>query len=469
NKTDVFPQAERDSLDRLASFVSGLVATSVRLSNYEQAIKRFDRFQMLAQSLTDILDSKELLQEIVETAREMLDAQMSVLLDIDPDTGDLHPIAWSGITDEVASLMHSRYKEDLKGLVGWARRPARTADLRTDQRTALATHAVVAGMLSELAVPVLYSDKLFGVLAVETNVHRHFTDEETNLLSALAATAGIALRNAQLFESTQETNRALEKTVADLVISQQQAENARLAAVEANKLKTEFVNNMSHELRTPLNAVINFTRIVLDGHAGPVTDQQKEFLDHVHDSGQHLLGLINDILDLAKIEAGKMQLRREMTPIEPILRGVMSTAVGLTRDKGLVLKAEIAPELPPLDIDGVRIRQVLLNLLSNAAKFTPRGGITMRASVQDHGVLITVEDTGIGIKTEDIPKVFEEFRQIDGSLHRIETGTGLGMPISRRFVELHGGKMWIESEPGKGTTISFTLPIVAAPVEAPMA
>src|SRR5262249_845382 len=154
--------------------------------------------------------------------------------------------AWSGISDETAALLRSRFKGDLKGLVAWARRPARTADLRRDQRTALATQAVVAGMLSELAVPVLHFDRLYGVLAVESNMHRYFTDEETNLLIALASQAGIALRNAQLFESLQHTNRQLEKTVADLVITQQQAENARLAAVEANKLKTAFINNMSH-------------------------------------------------------------------------------------------------------------------------------------------------------------------------------------------------------------------------------
>ncbi len=460
-----FPPSTLGLVDRAGTLIAAHLSELLRYTSGQQTIARFDRFQTLAQKLTDRLDSQELLQEIVEAAREMLDTEMSILLNLeDAEKGELRPVAWAGIDTENARMLRSSYKEDLRGLVAWARRPARTADLHTDQRTALANHAVGVGMRSELAVPVLHFDKLYGVLAVETEAHRDFTDEEMNLLSSLAAHAGIALRNAQLFEHLQQMNRQLEKTVADLVISQQQAENARLSAVEANKLKTEFVNNMSHELRTPLNAVINFTRIVADGHAGPIAPTQAQYLGYVHDSGQHLLGLINDILDLAKIEAGKMELRRENTALEPILRGIMSTAVGLTRDKGLALKQEMEPDLPLLHIDGTRIRQVLLNLLSNAAKFTPQGSITLRAKREGQQVIVSVQDTGIGIKAEDLPKVFEEFRQIDGSLQRTEAGTGLGMPISKRFIELHNGTMWIESETGVGTTVYFSLPIQDKPL-----
>ncbi len=459
DQADRLASSQRALLDEAAALIATKTAAAVRLANSEQAITRFDRFQLTAQRLTTRLESTYLLQEIVETAREMLDTQMSVLLNVVPDSDELQPVAWAGISDENAALLRSRLKGDLKGLVAWARKPARTADLHTDQRTASAAQAVAAGMESELAVPVLYSDKLYGVLAVETNVHRFFTDEEIRLLVSLAAHAGIALRNAQLYELSQDTNRKLEATVADLVISRQQAENARLLAVEANKFKTEFVNNMSHELRTPLNAVINFTRIVSEGHAGTVNDQQVQYLGFVHDSGQHLLGLINDILDLAKIELGKMELRREPAELEPILKGVMSTAVGLTRNRGLWLKQEIAPDLPTLNIDSIRIRQVLLNVLSNAAKFTQQGGITLRAEHHDNQVIVSVQDTGIGIAPENWPKVFEEFKQIENNVQTAEKGTGLGMPISRRFVQLHGGDMWLESTLGVGTTVFFSLPI----------
>ena len=154
-----------------------------------------------------------------------------------------------------------------------------------------------------------------------------------------------------------------------------------------------------------------------------------------------------------------MELRREPTDLEPIVRGVMSTAIGLTREKGLHLHHEVVPDLPKLNIDSVRIRQVLLNLMSNAAKFTTQGDILLSVERRNGQVIVSVKDTGIGIAPEDVPKVFQEFRQIDGSLQRTETGTGLGMPISQRFVQLHGGEMWIESQVGVGTTVSFSLPI----------
>lgn len=452
-------EPSRAAIDRVATLIGALLSTAYRLSESQQAIARFDRFQRLAQDLTARLSSQELLQRIVEAARAILDAQMSILLDVNFESGELRPVAWSGIDRETALLIRSRLKEDLKGLVAWARLPARTPDIRTDQRTSLATQAIVAGMVSELAVPVLYYDELYGILAVQTSTYRNFTDEEVDLLQSLAAHAGIALRNARLFEALEQRNSELQKANAALEIARQQAENARAAAVQANRLKTEFINNMSHELRTPLNAVINFTRLVMDGHAGAVTEQQRNYLNYVHEGGQHLLGLINDILDLAKIEAGKMELRREPTPLVPLLKGVMSTLIGLTKDKGLALHREFEDNLPTLNIDGRRIRQVLLNLISNAAKFTAQGSITLRAVQQGDQVIISVRDTGVGIKPEDLPKVFEEFEQIDNALQETASGTGLGMPISRRLVQLHGGEMWIESQLGVGTTVSFSLPM----------
>lgn len=458
-RPNALSEPARTALDRVVQLIAAMLTTAHKLRESQEVIDRFEGFQRLSQDLTARLSSNELLQRIVEAARDSLDTQMSILLDIDFESGDLKPVVWSGIDDETAQLIRSRLKEDLKGMVAWARLPARSPDLRTDQRTAMATQARVAGMLSELAVPVLYRDELYAILAVQTNVHRNFTDDEVNLLSALAAQAGIALRNARLFEELRERNKDLQKLNADLEISKQQAENARTIAVQANRLKTEFINNMSHELRTPLNAVINFTRLVSDGFAGEVSEQQKTYLAYVHDGGQHLLGLINDILDLAKIEAGKMDLHREPTDLEPLIKGVMSTLIGLTKDKKLTLQKEIPDDLPKVDIDSRRIRQVLLNVVSNAAKFTTEGGITLKAHLQNDYVIVSVRDTGVGIKPEDLPRVFEEFGQVDNALQQTAGGTGLGMPISRRFVQLHGGDMWIESQLGSGTTVSFSLPI----------
>jgi signal transduction histidine kinase len=202
---------------------------------------------------------------------------------------------------------------------------------------------------------------------------------------------------------------------------------------------------------------------MLDPEIGGVsTEQQGMFQRRVLANAEHLLGLINDILDLAKIEAGRMELSPEATDLSLLLRGVMSTAIGLTSDKDLALELEIADDLPRVWIDKTRIRQVLLNMLSNAAKFTNTGGITLRARPTGDGfVQVSVQDTGIGIPQEKQHLVFEEFRQIDTELSREHTGTGLGMPISKKFVELHGGQMWFESTAGVGATFFFTVPLFA--------
>ncbi len=266
----------------------------------------------------------------------------------------------------------------------------------------------------------------------------------------------------ELWQSQESLRKALAKQDwlnEQLRLSNLSLEQAREAAEEANRLKTQFVANMSHELRTPLNSIINFTRIVMDGYAGPVTEEQTTYLGYVRYAGEHLLGLINDILDLAKIEAGKLEVHIAPLDLHPLLDGVMSTAVGLTRDKGVILQKIVPPDLPLVIADERRVRQVLLNLLSNAAKFTDEGKITLQAEVKGAYVQISVADTGIGIAPEHFSRVFEEFRQVDERVARRVGGTGLGMPISKKLVEMQGGEMWFESEVGVGSTFYFTLPI----------
>src|SRR5262249_30132495 len=229
-----FSEGERHSLNLAAKLVALLANTLTHFRDSQQIINRFERFQMLAQGLSEQLNTGQLLQAIVEAARDMLDTQMSILLEVRVDDVQLYPVAWAGIEEDTALMLKSTLREDLKGMVAWARRPARTANLLTDQRTARATHARVAGMLSELAVPVIYHETLYGTLAVETDQHREFTDEEMNLLSSLAAQAGVALNNAQQFEAVQATNRELERVVSELRKSQEElalAHEAQLRAI----------------------------------------------------------------------------------------------------------------------------------------------------------------------------------------------------------------------------------------------
>lgn len=306
------------------------------------------------------------------------------------------------------------------------------------------TRAIGSGDLN-VTIPVTSRDEL-GILAHSFN----------------QMTSELAVARGRLETWNQTLERTVEQRTAELAAATAEAQEARAASEQANQLKSQFLANMSHELRTPLNSIINFTRILSSGMRGPVNEGQIDYLNRVRQSGQHLLGLINDILDLSKIEAGRMELYKETLQINELVQSVMATAIGLTKDKPIELCQEIAPSLPPVEADHTRIRQVLLNLLSNAAKFTDEGTITVRVVQQGEELIISVADTGIGIAPEHIASIFEEFRQIEGSSSRRYEGTGLGLAICRRFIEMHGGKIWADSVVGAGSTFSFSLPIVPA-------
>ncbi|MCL4271921.1 MAG: response regulator, partial [Anaerolineales bacterium] len=240
---------------------------------------------------------------------------------------------------------------------------------------------------------------------------------------------------------------------------------------EVDRLKSQFLANMSHELRTPLNSIIGFSRVILKGIDGPVTELMQQDLTAIYNSGQHLLGLINDILDLAKIEAGKMELAFDEVNIMDLTNSVMSTMTGLIKDKPIQMKKVIEPNLPTVRADAIRVRQVMINLLSNAAKFTEEGEITVRVGPNlgaiGHGeILISVTDTGAGISKEDQEKLFLPFSQVDASPTRKTGGTGLGLSICQQLIQMHGGRIWVESEMNKGSTFYFTLPLFRKESEA---
>lgn len=270
-------------------------------------------------------------------------------------------------------------------------------------------------------------------------------------------------RAAPLVSMLAEDRATLADLNRELVRINRHLREANQEIREADRLKGEFVATISHELRTPLNTIIGFAKFMLNAGAGPLTDMQRTDLSAIYSSGQHLLNLVNDILDLSKIEAGKVTLNKELLDFHEIAVGIMSTAIALVDDKPIELKEEIDPNLPPIYADRQRVRQIILNLVSNAAKFTEEGHIALRVKpTTDDGkpyVLCAVEDTGIGIRREDMSTVFEAFRQVDSSSARRAEGTGLGLPISRRLAELHGGRMWVESEEGSGSTFYFTLPL----------
>ncbi len=240
-------------------------------------------------------------------------------------------------------------------------------------------------------------------------------------------------------------------------------ERARQAAVEARRLKAEFAANISHELRTPLNLIVGFSEMMaLSPRAygdQPLPPAYRGDVQAIYYNAQHLSGLIDDVLDLSRIEAGRMGLVRERLSLAEVVAEATAAAGQLLSGKGLYLRTAIPSSLPGVEADRTRLRQVLINLLNNAARFTDQGGVTISAVSDERDVTLSVADTGVGIAEEDLPKIFEAFSQLDGSIRRRSAGAGLGLAISKRFVELHGGRMWVESRPGQGTTFHFSLPI----------
>lgn len=271
-----------------------------------------------------------------------------------------------------------------------------------------------------------------------------------------------AMRAAPVVSMLAEDRAVLADLNRELVRINRRLRQANQRIRDADRLKSEFVATISHELRTPLNTIIGFAQFLLKEGAGPLTDLQRTDLSAIYSSGQHLLGLVNDILDLSKIEAGRVTLEKELLDFHEIAAGIISSAIALVADRKIELREEIHPHLPPIYADRKRVRQIILNLISNAAKFTEEGHITLKVKPITENdalyVLCAVQDTGIGIREEDVPTVFEAFRQVDSTSARRAQGTGLGLPISRRLAELHGGRMWLESEYGVGTTFYFTLP-----------
>ena len=269
--------------------------------------------------------------------------------------------------------------------------------------------------------------------------------------------------NARLYEELRHRADELEKRVAErteeLILANGALLEAKEAAESADRTKSAFLATMSHELRTPLNSIIGFTGILLQQLAGPLNDEQRKQLGIVRDSARHLLALINDVLDISKIEAGQLEVTRAPLDLRASIDKVAGIVRPLAEKKGLALRMRLAPEIGPCETDSRRLEQVLLNLLQNAIKFTERGEVALAAEIEGGALRLSVADTGIGIRPEDMGQLFQPFRQIDSGLSRQHEGTGLGLAICRRLVELLGGTLRAESQWGQGSVFTLTLPV----------
>jgi signal transduction histidine kinase/putative methionine-R-sulfoxide reductase with GAF domain len=290
-----------------------------------------------------------------------------------------------------------------------------------------------------LVVPLMRENVALGAILLRRMEVRPFDDKQVALLQTFAAQAVIAIENARLFNEIRQKSRELES---------------------ANKHKSEFLANMSHELRTPLNAIIGFSEALVEKMFGELNPKQEDYLRDIHSSGRHLLSLINDILDLSKIEAGRMELDLSEFSVPMALKNAMSLVRGRAQTHGIALKLRLDPKLSEIRADERKFKQIVVNLLSNAVKFTPDGGsVQLNARLNRELLKISVKDDGIGIAQADQAALFEAFRQVGKSSSGQREGTGLGLALSRRFVELHGGKIELDSKPGKGSTFTFTLPV----------
>jgi GAF domain-containing protein len=414
-----------------------------RTNELTRSVDQLTALGEISQAVSSTLDVETVLDTIVSRASQLAGAEGCAIYEYDAGEQVFHVRATHGIDPALVDTMRAMPFHKGEGVMGRAterREPIQVADIAVPgvYQSRVRDVLVGAGYRAALSVPLLREEEIIGSLSLLRKMRGEYSPEVVEVLKTFATQSALAIQNARLFREIADKSRQLEA---------------------ASRHKSEFLANMSHELRTPLNAIIGFSEVLVDRMFGELNEKQDEYLKDIYASGQHLLSLINDILDLSKIEAGRMEL--EATDFD--LPGAIDNALILVRERasrrGITLGHSVDERLGPIRGDERKVKQVLLNLLSNALKFTPEGGrIDVSAGVRDGAALVSVKDTGVGIAPEDQEAVFEEFRQVGTADKKVE-GTGLGLTLSRKFIELHGGKIWVTSTVGAGSTFTFTLPL----------
>jgi len=408
-----------------------------------QSVEQLTALGEVSRAVSSTLDVETVLDTIVSRASQLAGADGAVIYEYDEGTEHFHVRSTHGFDAQFVEAIRGvpvRKGEGTPGRAAQMREPFQVADITVPGAYEGGLRSIIlgAGYRSALSVPLLREEEVIGTLTLTRKTAGEFSPAIVELLKNFATQSALAIQNARLFREIEDKGRQLEL---------------------ASKHKSQFLANMSHELRTPLNAILGYTELLLDGIYGEVSEKARETMGRIERSGRHLLALINDVLDLSKIEAGQLTLSLADYSLSEIVNTVVTAMEPLAAAKGLALRVALDPGLPLARGDDRRLSQVLLNLVGNAVKFTDAGEVRIEGKVSDGAFLVLVSDTGPGIAAEDQARIFDEFQQVDSSNTRKKGGTGLGLSIARRILALHGGRIWVESAPGQGATFSFTLPV----------
>jgi signal transduction histidine kinase len=448
-RTDARPFTERQ-IDLVTTFADQAVIAIENVRLLQQLQQRTRELQLsleevgalseVSRAVSSSLDLHEVLNTVAAHAVNLSKSDGCGVFEFNPTRQAFDIVASHNLSDAFLAAVHRTTINLSKTTIGKAAEsgePVQVPDIAGAYDHPFREFTVAEGFHSVLTVPMVGNHIVRGVVLLRRSPG-HFDDRVVNLLTALASQSKVAIENARLFSEIEDKGRQIEA---------------------ANRHKSEFLANMSHELRTPLNAIIGFSEVLLDPTLKVNEEEQRQFLTDVLSSGKHLLGLINEVLDLAKIEAGKMELQIEPALLQDVVEAVSNTMRSLAAKKSINLRVDSDESLASFRMDGARVKQVLLNLVSNAIKFTPEGGrVWVRAGAKDGNARLEVGDTGPGIAAEDQERIFLEFQQAGSDAGKPQ-GTGLGLALAKKFVEMHGGRIWLESEVGKGSRFFFTIPI----------
>jgi signal transduction histidine kinase/DNA-binding response OmpR family regulator len=449
-RTEVDPFGDREA-EVLTTFASQAAiairqvrlhaALEARQHELSQKVDQLEALGEVGQAVSSSLDPDQVLAMIIMHAVPLSGTDGGSIFEYD-DAEEAFVIRTAyGTSAELVDVLrrtHIGLHETLVGRAAKEGRPIQVSDLRNERLDPHLQPLHDAGWRSLVAVPMLHENRIVGALVVRRRRPGDFSEETCELLQTFASQSALAIHNARLF-------RELERKSDEVEV--------------ASRHKSEFLASMSHELRTPLNAVIGFSEVLLERMFGDLNDRQEEYLRDILSSGRHLLELLNEILDLSKVEAGRMDLQRSIFPVQETLEYGLSMVRERAVRHDISLSLRVEPEVDLIEADELRFKQVMLNLLSNAVKFTPDGGeVVVRARVDGPELVVTVSDTGIGIAPDDRERIFESFQQ-GGRGVRKQEGTGLGLTLSKRILELLGGRMWLKTEVGVGSTFGFAVPV----------